>query len=181
MKTSTVRLVIDDAVVADATDVFTLIEPLWEQVDIYGSWVQYETTLQPFSTSQRHLFAIHWYRAEVNNGGHDQFFANSTGIVCEHALEALVVIAAAEFAAILASASKRIGGASRDRAIRELQLEVAHEDFEDLDDRFFELERTGVLDEMMLAFARQHSSDFHFEGTVEKVVVSPRRDAEPLN
>lgn len=32
---------------------------------------------------QRYLLAINWYFGEVNNGGHHQFFYNSTGIVWE--------------------------------------------------------------------------------------------------
>lgn len=180
MKTAMVHLVIDDAVVADVTDVFSLIDPLWERVDISGSWARYEATLEPFSASQRHLFAIQWYRAEVKNGGHDQFFLNSTGIVCEHAIEGLVAIGFAEAADILKAASRRIGGASRDRGIREMQVDAARADLEDLDERFFKLERTGVLDDLMLAFARQHASDFRFDGTIE-MLLPPHEGADVLN
>lgn len=180
MDTTMVHLVIDDAVVADATDVFTLIEPLWERVEIYDSWARYEASLKPFSENQRHLFAIQWYRAEVKNGGHDQFFLNSTGIVCEHAIEGFVAIGLTEAADILTSASKRIGGASRDRGIREMQVDAARADLEDLDQRFFKLERTGVLDDLMLAFARRHAADFRFVGTIE-VIRSPHERADALN
>jgi hypothetical protein len=76
MKTKTVHVVIDESVVAATTDAFSLIEPLWDRVDIYGSWTHYQITLRPFTVSQRHLFAIQWYRNEVNNGGHAQFFGN---------------------------------------------------------------------------------------------------------
>lgn len=181
MKTRTVHVVIDAAAVASATDAFSLIEPLWERVDIYGSWVRYEATLRPFTISQRHLFAIQWYRAEVNNGGHDQFFGNSTGIVCEHAVEALGAVGLADAQAILKSASARLGGASRDRTKRESQLEAVHADFEDLDDRFYEIEETGAFDERMLAFARQHAADFRFDGTVERLILPQSEDAGPPN
>jgi len=36
---------------------------------------------------QRYIFTIEWYIAEVNNGGHDQFYFNSTGIVWKNALK----------------------------------------------------------------------------------------------
>jgi hypothetical protein len=180
MKTKTVHLVIDEAAVASATDAFALIEPLWERVDIYGSWERYEATLRPFSKSQRHLFTIHWYRAEVNNGGHDQFFFNSTGIVWEHAVEGLGAVGLSDAASILKSASERLGGASRDRAKREAQLNAAQADFEDLDDLFFELEQTGAFDKNMLVFARQHAADFRFDGTVERELPQ-LGDAGPRN
>jgi hypothetical protein len=173
MKTMTVHVAIDEATVSTATDAFSLIEPLWDRVDIYGSWERYQATLRPFTSSQRHLFAIQWYRSEVNNGGHDQFFGNSTGIVWEHAVEGLQAIGLLEAATILKSASDRLGGASRDRMGREAQLEAAQADFEDVDDRFFELEKTGAFDQKMLTFARQHSADFRFNGTVERVVLPP--------
>jgi Domain of unknown function (DUF4375) len=173
MKTVTVHVTIDEATVSSATDVFSLIDPLWERVDIYGSLARYQATLRPFTRSQRYLFAIQWYRSEVNNGGHDQFFGNSTGIVWEDALEGLQAIGLLEAATILRSASDRLGGASRHRAEREAQLEAAEADFEDLDDRFFELDRTGALDQKMLAFAREHAADFRFKGRVERVVPTP--------
>ena len=173
MKTMTVHVAIDEATVSTATDAFSLIEPLWDRVDIYGSWGRYQATLRPFTSSQRHLFAIQWYRSEVNNGGHDQFFGNSTGIVWEHAVEGLQAIGLLDAATILKSASDRLGGASRDRTEREAQLEAAQADFDDLDDRFFELEKTGAFDQKMLTFARQHSADFRFNGTVERVVLPP--------
>lgn len=178
MKTETVHVVITASTVESTTDTFALIEPLWERVDIYNSWAKYEATLKPFSIGQRHLFAIHWYRSEVNNGGHEQFFSNSTGIVCEHAIAALEALGLPEGASILRTASQRLGGASREREARENQLESAGADFEDLDDHFFKLEGTGVLDEKMLAFAREHPSDFLFAGDVERIVLPP---PEPSN
>jgi hypothetical protein len=171
MKYKTVHVVINDAFIAAATDAFSLIEPLWERVDIYGSWARYEATLRPFTASQRHLFAIQWYRSEVNNGGHEQFFGNSTGIVCEHAIEGLGAVGLLDAQTILKSASERLGGASRERTDRESQLDAVLADFEDLDDHFFEVERWNGFDERMLAFARQRPFDFHFNGTVKRLVL----------
>lgn len=67
---------------------FDVIEPLWFSVDIYDSYEIYERTLQPFSREQRYVFAAEWLIAEVGNGGFEQFFDNSTGIVLKDALEA---------------------------------------------------------------------------------------------
>ena len=65
----------------------SLIDPLWWSVSIYDGKEQYEKDLAPFTSSQRAIFAVQWYEAEVSNGGHDQFLCNSTGIVWEDALK----------------------------------------------------------------------------------------------
>lgn len=169
MRTEVVQVVVDDATV-QGTDAFALIEPVWDRVDIYGSVPEYRRTLAPFSDAQRYLFAIHWYRSEVNNGGHDQFFYNSTGIVWPDAVAGLEAIGVAEFASILKEAAGRLQEPSQDRDQRQAQLEAFKGDFEDLDDRFFALEETTNLDERMLEFARKRPSDFYFTGTVERPV-----------
>lgn len=69
---------IDDATIA-AGDPGAIIRPVWFTANIYDGPVEYERSLQPFSSSQRYIFALYWYIAEVRNGGHDQFYSNSTG------------------------------------------------------------------------------------------------------
>jgi len=173
MKTKVVRVIIDENTVK-GNDVFALIEPLWERVDIYGSVQNYQRTLAPFSRSQRHLLAIHWYRSEVNNGGHEQFFSNSTGIVWRDAVAGLEAIDLRELATIGRKAAARLKNPSRDRTKRQRQLERYQPSFDDLDRRFYELERSKDLDGRMLEYARSHSSDFYFKGTVTRVVRSRR-------
>jgi hypothetical protein len=63
-----------------------VIDPLWWSVSIHDGPKKYEADLGHFSYPQRYIFAIQWYVAEVNNGGHNQFFFNSTGIVWKDAL-----------------------------------------------------------------------------------------------
>ena len=50
--------------------------------------------MNPFSLPQRYVFAIQWHIGEVNNGGHYQFYDNSTGIVWEDSLKGFEVIGA---------------------------------------------------------------------------------------
>lgn len=60
---------------------------MWETIDIYESYEQYLESAKKFTTEQRCLLALCWYDAEVKNGGHHQFFFNSTGIVTNDTLE----------------------------------------------------------------------------------------------
>lgn len=169
MKTQIVEIEITDETVA-ADDAWALIEPVWNTGDIYGSVAKYEESLQGFSKQQRHLFAIQWYRAEVCNGGHDQFFFNSTGIVWRDALEGLKAIELDAMAAVLTEASKRMGGASQVREERQAYLKKHEPDFGDLDDAFYDIDNEGKLDEAMLKYARKTPTAFHWSGAVERVI-----------
>ena len=64
-----------------------LIEPFWYMVSIYDSLEVYHREAEPLSDAQRKLLALFWYDAEVCNGGHSQFFFNSTGIVWKDAID----------------------------------------------------------------------------------------------
>ena len=70
-------------------DMWTINEPAYWTINIYGSYDDYIESAKDFTLEQRYLNAICWYFAEVNNGGHHQFFYNSTGIVWEDALAGL--------------------------------------------------------------------------------------------
>jgi hypothetical protein len=128
--------------------------------------------LKPFSHSQRVLSALHWYIAEVNNGGHEQFYFNSTGIVWPDALEAFRLIGVPEGAEIIQQSADRFADSpSRERDARQRQMEEKSPDFEDLDARFYSLQERVDLNARMLEFARAHPAEFRFTGTVERPVL----------
>ena len=102
-------MVVDDSLI-DKKDIQAIIEPLWWSVDIYQSDTVYLTGLKSFSENQQYIFSIQWYIAEVNNGGHDQFFSNSTGIVWKDALKGFEKIGLTENYEILKSAVDKFGG-----------------------------------------------------------------------
>ena len=87
-----------------------LINPMWHEVSIYEGLDVYNRDLKPFSLGQRRIFAIMWYDAEVVNGGHDQFFSNSTGIVWKDALDGLKMVGADKLAENLQKAVDLFGG-----------------------------------------------------------------------
>jgi hypothetical protein len=160
-----VHMVIDENSIA-TMDPFSLIEPAWAEVDIEGSVEDYERSLARFSEPQRLFTAIAWYRTEVNNGGHDQFFYNSAGIVWPDALAGFRAVGALDAARILEEAVKRAGGASRTRAERQEHLDRHEPNFDDLDDAFYEIE--GVVEDAMLEYARANPAPFYFSGHVRR-------------
>jgi hypothetical protein len=162
-----IRFDIDEHFVAThpASDV---IDPVWWSGDIDGSVARYEYCLAQFSREQRLMFALTWYQGEVDNGGHHQLFWNSTGIVFPDALSAVQEMGLSEGVAIMTEAKQRLGGEpSRDRFVRQEQLHGHDpEQFQDLDNRFYALERNGAFDKAMTAYVRAHSPAFFFHGTV---------------
>lgn len=109
---------------------------------------------------------MQWYVAEVENGGHDQFFFNSTGIVWKLALEGLRAMDCGKAAEILEKAAKRIGGnPSLDREQRCDEMEKYDADFADLDSEFYECDE--LLYGKTADYIRANRKAFYFDGTID--------------
>lgn len=144
----------------------SIIDPVWWSVSIYDGEERYNSDLKEFSLPQRYIFAIQWYVAEVCNGGHDQFYFNSTGIVWKDALEGFKEVGHEEVYKILKSSVDRLGGyPSMDSYERQKQLDNTDVDFEDLDDKFYGI---ADLDKMIMKYILNHKKDFYFDGIVTK-------------
>lgn len=175
----TVHIRIDDEAI-DRGDAWSIVEPVWWNVEIHKGVAEYEQTLARFSREQRLLSAVFWYTSEVDNGGHDQFYSNSTGIVWKDALAGFREMGVEEAAAILEESARRVGGnPSLDRKTRYEQLESLHPVFDDLDQRYFEADKRINLAGIMWDYIRKHRAAFYFEGdvTMPKTLAEQRRGA----
>lgn len=162
---------IDDAVI-DKDDYFAIIDPVWWSVSIYDGEKVYEENLKRFSREQRYVFAIAWYIAEVHNGGHDQFYSNSTGIVWRDALAGYKAVGLNEAADILQQSATLMGGnPSLDRTTRETQLLERAPDFEQLDRRFYKVQESADFEKAIMTYIRANRRAFYFDGSVEKPVL----------
>ena len=169
-KYKTVNMIIDEKLI-NSNDPQAVIDPVWWSVSIYDSEEKYEEDLKPFTLHQRYVFAIQWYVAEVNNGGHNQFYTNSTGIVWEDALKGFEAIGALKNVNIIKESADRIGGKpSKDRDERNKQLKQScgdNEDcdlFDDLDDSYYESE--SEMYELLNAYIKANAKDFIFSGEI---------------
>jgi hypothetical protein len=128
-----------------------LVDPIWEKVSIYDGpdvfLEQYAASPEP----SRVLFSAHWCQSEVCNGGFDQFFSNSTGVLAPEAAEAFRKIGMPQIAVLIEQAMSLFGSNyPRDRSERDLALYVIYmaaaddEDgpFSKLDQSFFDLIET---------------------------------------
>jgi uncharacterized protein DUF4375 len=166
-----VQVVVDDGMIA-AGNLDAVIHPVHWIATIYDGPAMYEKSLRQFTHPQRLIWALNWYIYEVENGGHKQFYSNSTGIVWRDAMEGFEAIGVPKGAEILAVSAQRLGGQpSLDRSERQEQLKAWDPDFEDLDEEFGELEEKVDLEEQMMAYVQSRPAEFHFSGIVERVAL----------
>jgi hypothetical protein len=171
VRRETVHLNIDDATIA-AGDPVAVIHPIWWLVNIYDGPVAYEKSLEPFTRPQRLVLAVRRYVREVDNGGHRQFYSNSTGIVWSDALDGLDELGIPRGANILRISAERLGGSpSLDRAERNEQLDLHQPDFEDLDEAFWDLHEKVDFDERMMSYIRERPAAFYFSGKITRIVL----------
>ena len=164
------HLRVDEATIAGG-DHRAIIQPVWWTATIHEGPAEYERTLSLFSRAQREVFALEWYIAEVNIGGHRQFYANSTGIVWHDALEAFRAIGAVGHADVLLRSARRLGGSpSPEREDRVRLMDEINADFDDLDQEFQAVQVSENLDQLVMRYIRNHAGDFYFDGTVEMPV-----------
>ncbi|NLH17609.1 MAG: DMP19 family protein [Phycisphaerae bacterium] len=159
------RMVVDDEVI-DSGDIQAIIDPVWLSVDIYSDEETYRRSLSKFSKPQQYVITMWWYMAEVNNGGHDQFYFNSTGIVWEDALYGFGKVGLGEIQQILKESVDRFNCLpDKDRYKRQEQLDGL--DFEDLDSRFYELQENMDIEAVLLTYIRNNRAEFYFDGMVK--------------
>lgn len=145
-----------------------LIQPLWYTVSIYDGHDVYEQDLKPFTEAQRKILALFWYDSEVCNGGHDQFFFNSTGIVWKDALECMRMIGAGKYAQNFQKAVDLFGGripfdrSERIAALEKLREEEGFDDFEQIDSFYYD--DGEDIDQLMNEYVKSHAADFVVKG-----------------
>lgn len=146
-------------------DMWTINEPMYWTINIYGSYEDYLESAKGFTLEQRYLNAISWYFAEVNNGGHHQFFYNSTGIVWEDALVGLRLFKMDDLADNLQSVIDYLGGSIPfDREERWTILKDWDDEVFDFLDKKDDVvyEYDGIYED---TFVHEHPELFVFDGT----------------
>ncbi len=153
-------------IIAESQDI---VEPMWCTINIYDSYEDYLKSAEGFTLEQRYLLAITWYFAEVNNGGHHQFFFNSTGIVWEDALNCLKHFGMPKYAANLQKVVDYCGGRiSFDRGERWNMLKALEakneEEFDKVLDEADDFVYNDEGEESELTYIKAHPEKFVFDG-----------------
>jgi hypothetical protein len=164
-KGKTAKFKIDETFLAKK-DSFDIIEPVLGSVRTDKGLAGYEADLARWSKPQRLVMAMHLYLSEVNNGGHDQFFWNSSGLAWSDAAAGFRAVKCANVAKLIDESVKRLGGApdpdqvKRDKAMQKLEPE-----FDDLDDRFYDID-AGAIEGKIKAYILKQPEAFLFDGSV---------------
>jgi len=158
------NIVLDDNYI-DQHSSWEIVAPLVQNVSIYDGPDTYLKDLTKFSKQQQYVFAIDWYQSEVDNGGHKQFFFNATGIVFQEALDGLQAIGAYEFYKIMKEATVRMGnGLSKDCSTRRFFLEDERPNFDDLDTKFYTLNKDAPLETLLKTHILKNKEKFYSTG-----------------
>ena len=104
--------------------------------------------------ADKRLLALGGLRAEVNNGGFDQYFFNSAGGLVADAVEAAEAVGVTELASLIRRGLNLLNVQDpADRAARQDALDnLDPEEFADIDDGYYALEASADLDSVMRAF-----------------------------
>lgn len=122
-------------------DPWSIVESFWPAINIYEGPEVFRRTFDLAPRESGLLFAAHFCQSEVCNGGFDQFFWNSTGILAPEAVEGFVEIGQPQIAELLKSAMDLLGSTySLDRNERQARLsQVPEGALKALDQKFFAL------------------------------------------
>jgi Domain of unknown function (DUF4375) len=121
---------------------WAILEPYWEQIDIYEGGAHFLETYLSVPAVARVLAAAHWCDAEVTNGGFLQFFQNPTGVLAPEAVAAFDAIGLGDVGAIVQDAMSFFGARypreqqDRLRALPDIGS-IGSDPFEALDRRFY--------------------------------------------
>ncbi len=88
----------------DGNLAWAAIEPLWDAVDFSKGAIVVAEMLSGATAGQKLLFAVDCCQKEVRNGGFEQFFQNSTGMLWKDALAGFFAIGARDYAVLLEKA-----------------------------------------------------------------------------
>jgi hypothetical protein len=118
-----------------------LVAPVWHEINIYDGPEIFLETFSKAPIRSGLLFAAHFCQSEVCNGGFDQFFFNSAGVLAPEAVRGFRAIGQNQVANLVESAMQRLGREyERDRELRQGLLEGCEDmGFDDLDQQFFRL------------------------------------------
>ena len=126
---------------------------------------EYETVIS-WNKSRQAIYMIWALEAEVNNGGYNQFYFNSSGQFYKHLPEALRLVGAKKFADLTEKANKIFEKENekitkyQDGTIEGFSKSYEDNPLNDFDTEFYELYQTENLQQIQIDYIRKHKPEF---------------------
>jgi hypothetical protein len=135
------------------------------EIDTYlNEKSEYGEKIEKLNSSQRTFLFVENLEREINNGGFNQFYFNSSGDFSQETLNAFLEIGAEKTAKIVENANSEFdnGNVPKDRTERQNKLELieekAEENWEKCNTEFYEYQ--DDLTELLIAFILKNKADF---------------------
>jgi hypothetical protein len=135
------------------------------EIDTYlNEKSEYGEKIEKLNSSQRTFLFVENLEREINNGGFNQFYFNSSGDFSQETVKALLEIGAEKTAEIVKKANSEFknGTVSKDRTQRQNELELIEEKAEEIwnkcDSEFYEYQ--DDLTELLIAFVIKNKTEF---------------------
>jgi hypothetical protein len=91
------------------TNYWDQIEQAFEEIDIYETYEVFKEGASKYPEWKIDLLAVHWTMSEIANGGLEQYFSNSTGILAPEAVLGFQRIGKPKLAAAFQKAMALLG------------------------------------------------------------------------
>lgn len=145
-----------------------LIEKVWSNISSKLSRdykKEYESVLK-LSKSEQAIYIIWNLEGEINNGGFNQYYLNSSGQFADLAPAALKLIHANKFAELVNKANniykKEYKNITKhqDGTLEGFSKSYVDNPLNELDDEFYDLYKTEKLENLLVEYIRQNKSEF---------------------
>ncbi len=126
---------------------------------------EYETVMS-WNKSRQAIYMIWALEAEVNNGGYNQFYFNSSGQFYMHLPDALRLVGANKFADLTEKANKTFENENekitkhRDGTIEGFSKSYDDNPLNDFDSEFYDLYKIENLQQIQVDFIRKNKKEF---------------------
>jgi len=126
---------------------------------------EYETVMS-WNKSRRAIYMIWALEAEVNNGGYNQFYFNSSGQFYKHLPDALRLVGATKFADLTERANETFEKENRqitqhqDGTLEGFSKSYDENPLNKYDNEFYALYKTENLQQLQVAYIRKNKRDF---------------------
>ncbi|CAN5396991.1 hypothetical protein BH09BAC1_BH09BAC1_15430 [soil metagenome] len=129
----------------------------------YENELEWVGGLNPYKKA---IYLIWGLESEVNNGGFNQYYYNSTGQFCDDAPPALMLVGAAKFANLVTEANQIIKANFQDisktwdGSIEGFTQSYINNPLDELDTKFFNLYEEENLAKLQIAFIKANKEQF---------------------